>query len=83
MTLVGYIVANDQGEFLAGYRTLMPDVAWLAWALVPGLALTFSARTEAQQIVVREQRYPGHLAVCELWDAGTQWVVDQPEDNAA
>ena len=83
MSFVGYIVANDREEFLAGYRKLRLDSAWFAWALSPGFALVFATMSQARRIVRREQRYAGELVVRKLWDAGAYWVVEQHEGQAA
>ena len=83
MSFVGYIVANDREEFLAGYRKLRLDSAWFAWALSPGFALVFATMSEALRIVRGEQRYAGQLVVRELWDAGAHWVVSWDEGQAS
>lgn len=78
MKQLGYILANDRYghlEFMCYYEG-NEGYSYKQWCLFPEGAVRYASRRQAEKIAIRESRYDGDIFVCQLHDAGKQWVVD-------
>lgn len=72
MTFVGWIVCNDDEEFLALYRG-NEDMALMGWASSPEDAQIFTTEEDARRIV-RDMGRPDRF-VAQFYETADQWLV--------
>lgn len=78
--LIGYVIANDDEEFLIDVRESKSAVV-KAWARHPDFALVFVTRGEARRMILKLHQHC-KLWALELWDMGSQLIVTTPDKTA-
>lgn len=77
--LVGYVIANDDEEYLHDFYDSRGAVV-KTWARLPDFAQVFIIRLEARQMIYKLNQN-STLWVLELWDYDSHFVVTTQDDN--
>jgi hypothetical protein len=78
---LGYVLANEDNEFLVAYHG-NEAVRRLVWSRLPDLAKRFASRDAALPILAREHSTGRPLYLCELYDDADWFVVQFPDSGS-
>lgn len=70
----GYVIANQDEEYLAGYCLLGGGYISRLWAVVSDLAMVFVTRAAVDR-AARELDYEGRLYLLRINETATQFLV--------